>query len=254
MNENKIDHRINYILMLDTETANTIADGEHLDMSNVLVYDLGFAVIDKRGTVYESASFVNRDIFVYERELMQSAYYAEKIPQYVEDIRAGRRKMASYSEIRKAVFEVVEKYDIKVVCAHNSRFDVNAVNITQRYLTKSKYRYFLPYGLEVWDTMKMAQSVIFKQKSYREFCEKNGYLTKNNQCRKTAEVLYRYISGNNEFVESHTGLEDVMIEKEILAYCFRQHKAMEKVLYPAPLPKPIEEEDIYCFEDYLKYL
>ena len=128
MEENKIDHRINYILMLDTETANTLSgeDGK-LDMSNVLVYDLGFAVIDKRATVYESASFVNRDIFVYERELMQSAYYANKIPQYVEDIRAGRRKMASYSEIRKAVFEVVEKYDIKVVCAHNSRFDVNAI-------------------------------------------------------------------------------------------------------------------------------
>ena len=38
MEENKIDHRINYILMLDTETANTLSgeDGK-LDMSNVLV-------------------------------------------------------------------------------------------------------------------------------------------------------------------------------------------------------------------------
>ena len=39
------------------------------------------------------------------------------------------------------------------------------------------------------------------------------------------------ISGNNDFIENHTGLEDVMIEKEILAYCFRQHKDMRKGLF-----------------------
>jgi hypothetical protein len=46
-----------------------------------------------------------------------------------------------------------------------------------------------------------------------------------------AEVLYRFISGNNEFIESHTGLEDVLIEKEIFAYCVKQHKAMRRNLF-----------------------
>ena len=32
--------------------------------------------------------------------------------------------------------------------------------------------------------------------------------------KKTAEIVWRYISGNNEFEESHTGLEDVLIEAE----------------------------------------
>ena len=39
-----------------------------------------------------------------------------------------------------------------------------------------------------------------------------------------AEVLYRYISGNDSFIEKHTGLEDVMIEKEIFTKCIIQHK------------------------------
>ena len=66
----------------------------------------------------------------------------------------------------------------------------------------------------------------------RGVCEsENGYLTKNGQVRKTAEIIYRYITKDNDFTESHTGLEDVMIEKEILAHCFRQHKAMRKKLY-----------------------
>ena len=65
----------------------------------------------------------------------------------------------------------------------------------------------------------------------RNFCNKNCYLTKNGQLKFTAEILYRFISKNNDFTESHTGLEDVLIEKEILAYCFKQHKKMERRLW-----------------------
>ena len=49
-----IDKRRNYGIMLDTETANTIQDGDKLDMSNVLPYDFGWAVIDSKGNVYET--------------------------------------------------------------------------------------------------------------------------------------------------------------------------------------------------------
>ena len=56
-------------------------------------------------------------------------------------------------------------------------------------------------------------------------------MTANGRLRKTAEILWRFISGNNDFEESHTGLEDVLIEAEIMWYCFRQHKPMRKALY-----------------------
>ena len=55
-------------------------------------------------------------------------------------------------------------------------------------------------------------------------------ITKNGKVRLTAEILYRFIE-RQSFIESHTGLEDVLIEKEILAYCKRQHKKMRKKLY-----------------------
>jgi hypothetical protein len=32
-------------------------------------------------------------------------------------------------------------------------------------------------------------------------------------------------------VESHTGLEDVQIEREIVLYCYKQHKPMKKLLF-----------------------
>ena len=227
----KIDRRRHYILVVDTETANTIQDDKGLDMSNVLVYDCGWQVVDTHGTVYASASYVNRDIFVYERELMQSAYYAHKIQQYIDDIKAGRRIMADTYEIRQAMIADMEKFGITEVAAHNAFFDFRALNGTQRYVTKSRFRYWFPYGTQIWDTMRMAESVICKMPTYRKFCEENGYLTKTGKLRKTAEILWRFISKNPDFVESHTGLEDVEIEAQIMAYCFRQHKHIDKELF-----------------------
>ena len=69
-----------------------------------------------------------------------------------------------------------------------------------------------------------------KLKTHRA-AAKRFSLTKNGKVRLTAEIIYRFISKDNDFVESHTGLEDVTIETEILAYCKRQHKKMRKKLY-----------------------
>lgn len=228
----KIDHRHKFVIMLDTETANTIQNESGLDMSNTLFYDLGFQVADTHGRTYnEKYSFVNSDIFIHEAELMKSAYYAKKIPQYKADIASGKRILATTYEIRKALLDLMEKYDCHIVCAHNARFDCNSLNNTQRWTTKSKFRYFLPYGVEWWDTLKMARSVMGKMPTYKKFCEENGYTTKTGKPRFTAEICYRFITKNTDFVESHTGLEDVEIETEILRYCHRQHKAMKKKLW-----------------------
>ena len=227
----KIDRRRTYLIMGDTETCNTRMENGKLDMSDVLVYDFGFAVCDKQGRVYEKYSFIIKEIFFGMKDLMKTSYYADKLPQYYEEIRNGQRKVVSLYEARQILANVMKEYETNIFVAHNARFDDNALKVTERYITKSKYRYFLPFGTEVWDTMKMANDTICKQKTYKKFCEENGYLTKNGQVRKTAEIIYRYITKNNDFIESHTGLEDVMIEKEILAHCFRQHKTMRKKLY-----------------------
>lgn len=219
--------------MIDTETANTLTDEKgNLNMEDVLFYDVGFAIVDKYGKVYHSASYVNKDIFLYERELMHSAYYAKKIPQYFNDLRSGARTLASLYEIQRYMMEIIQKYNITTICAHNARFDANALNRTISFVTKARKRYWFPYNsIEWWDTMKMAQSVVAKMPTYIKFCQRNNYMTKTGKVKVTAEILYKFITKNPNFKESHTGLEDVMIEKEILAYCFRQHKPMKKNLW-----------------------
>lgn len=231
---NKIDRRHIYGIMLDTETANTIQEGSRLDTSSVLPYDIGFAIIDTYGRIYETHSFVNSDIFTREKELMKSAYYAKKIPQYEVDLLLGTRKLANTYTIRQFILSKIKEYDIKFVCAHNARFDYTSMNNSVRWETKSKIRYFFPRSIEWWDTLRMAREVVAKTPTYKAFCQKHGFMTKHKtpQVQVTAEVLYRYITNNPTFTESHTGLEDVLIEVEIFKYCRRKHQKMEKRLYP----------------------
>lgn len=227
----KIDRRISYKMVLDCETAPLDRTSTKVEPSNMWAYDLGWVITDKRGHVYKTRSFVIADIFLHEKEAMTSAYYASKIPQYWLDIVEGRRTLAKFYNVRQAMLDDLKEYGITEVYAHNMRFDHGALNNTQRWLSKSKYRYFFPRDLLVCDTLKMARQVVGKMPSYRSFCESNGYLTKRGQMRFTAEILYRFISGNNEFEEEHKGLDDCLIEKEILAYCYKQHRPMKRALF-----------------------
>lgn len=223
MSMTKIDRRKNYYLVVDTETAN--------GLDCPIVYDIGGVIVDKKGKIYETFSFVIYDVFKEMSDLMQTAYYADKIPMYLEQLKKGERKFVRYSTARKIVKELCDRYDVTAIVAHNMRFDYLATANTERYLTKSKHRYFFPYGIPLFDTLRMARDTICKQKLYQKFCVENGYVTKNGKPKATAEILYRYITGNNDFIEEHTGLADVLIEKEILAKCFRQHKPMNKYAF-----------------------
>lgn len=229
-----IDKRRVYGIMLDTETANTIVEENgKLEMKYVLPYDIGFAVIDTKGRVYERHSYVIRDIFLDEFSLMRSAYYSDKIPQYIEDLASGKRQLKTAYEVRKIILDLIKLYHCKFVAAHNAFFDYRACNNIQRWTTKSKYRYFFPKDIEFWDTLKMANDVLGKMPSYNKFCQKHGFMTKHKTPRPqmTAEVIYRFIKQDLTFIESHTGLEDVEIETEIFKYLMRQHKPMRKKLF-----------------------
>lgn len=209
-------------IVVDVESTNSLDDP--------LTYDIGFAVVDNFGTVYEQYSYVVADIFL-DKELMKSAYFADKIPQYWKDIKEGKRELKTFFNIRKKFKEVCEKNYIWCVLAHNARFDYRALNLTARFLTGSKVKYFFPYGIEIWDTLKMSREVLKEIDDYGEYCYTNNYLTKNLCKRYTAEIIYRWLTGNNDFEESHTGLEDTLIEKEIFKFCMKMNPEIDGILW-----------------------
>ena len=201
-----------YLLLIDVETANTTDDA--------FVYDIGGVVMDIEGNIYESFSFTIREVFNGERELMEQAFYGYKIPEYITTLRAGKRKMVDFLEARSYILDLMTRYNITTVAAYNCNFDRNALNTTLRYLTKSKYRWFFPFGTEFVCIWNMACQTICQTSEYKTFAEHNHYISNHGKnYRATAETVYAFITNNADFTEEHQGLDDVLIESKILVKC-----------------------------------
>lgn len=203
------------IMMIDTETTN--------DIDCPIVYDVGFSIFDLEGNTYAERSYVNADIFL-DKNLMQYAYFVDKVPQYWEEIKAGDRKLAKWYTITKEINALMQKYNVEILCAHNARFDYRSMHLTQRYITTSKWRWVFPFGtFEWWDTLKMARAILKDNDDYTKFCFDNNFVTKNNRVQYTAEVIYRWLTNNIDFAEKHTGLEDVKIERQIFEFLINEN-------------------------------
>lgn len=224
-----------YAINLDSETCNIIPS-QKVILHNNLTYNIGYSLVCLTDyEVVSSRSYLVNEIFFGEREKMQSCYYAKKIPQYLDGIANHKYICANFFDIINEIHHICKKYNVVSIIAHNARFDVDAINTTCAYLLGKNYVRALPQDIEIWDSLKMARSIFSKRPSYIKFCKENNYMTKHKTPRPklTAEVLYRFISQNNDFIEEHTALEDVKIEWEIIKKCYKAHKKMNKLLYAA---------------------
>ena len=212
-------------LVIDTETCNTI--------EQPMPYDIGYAICDRYGHIFLEKSFVVAEMFLDRKDLMQSAYFAEKLPQYWEDLKNGKREMKSIFNIRKQIKADLKKYSIRKVGAYNMGFDKRALNNITRYATKSFVRWFFPFGTEYFCIWNMACQVVLNSTSYIKFALQNGLETECGNILTNAECCYKFLKKNLDFKEEHTGLEDVKIEIEIMTKCFSTHKKMDKSIYSA---------------------
>jgi hypothetical protein len=208
-----------YYLVLDSETLNSI--------EQPLCYDIGYAICDRQGKIYEERSFVVAETFLDMQDVMQSAYYANKIPEYWEDIKSGKRQVKGIWSIRKQLIADMDKYNISSVYAYNMAFDKRALNNTIRYVSKSWRRWFFPFGTEFHCIWNCACELLLARKTYIDFAIKNGLESEKGNLLSSAEACYKYITKKLDFEEEHKGLEDVRIEIAILTECFRQHKKMD---------------------------
>ena len=87
----KIDKRRNYGIILDTETAGTLEEP--------LFYEIGWIITDSKGRYYKEREFINKDVFYGMYELMKTCYYHEKLPEYIDRIRAHEIEVKTTYEI-----------------------------------------------------------------------------------------------------------------------------------------------------------
>lgn len=225
-------------LVIDTETTNSI--------EQPLPYDIGYAVCDRFGHIVLERSFVVAEIFLDHKEMMKSAYFAEKIPHYWEDIKNGTREIKSIFNIRKQIKEDMKKYRIKKVGAYNMAFDKRALNNVIRYCSKSLIRWFFPFGTEFFCIWSLATQTILQQKTFFKMAEKNNWFSECGNLKTNAEITYKYITKQIDFEEEHTGFEDVKIEVAILAHCIKQHKKMKWGIDTQCWRNPTKKYKVLC--------
>ena len=191
------------IIVLDTET---------LGLFNPRVYEIGYVVATADGKVLRERDYMIKQIYE-NQELFRTAYYANKRSIYDQKLADGLAKAVYWGYAMKVLASDIERYGVAEIYAFNSRFDMNAINVTHQHLG-AKTR---PTADGILDIMNFI-APITQTEEYKSFCETNGYLTKHKtpKPQKTAEVLYRYLTNNVDFIEDHMALEDSLIELAIL--------------------------------------
>lgn len=216
----KLDKRKKYFMVLDVETTNNDMTSKFNDG---LVYDIGFGIYDQKGNTYCERSYCIKEIFE-DKNLMNSAYYKNKLPKYYEELKQGKREIKTALQTRKIIKQAIKYFNIKEVYAYNANFDNTTLNNTIRYITSSFVRWFLPYGINVCCIWHIACQVLGTQKTFQFENVRNA----NGNLKTSAERMFAYISQNEEFEEEHIGISDVRIEKEILIRCLKSHKKIDK--------------------------
>jgi hypothetical protein len=215
----KVDKRKKYQMILDVETTNNHMESKFNDG---LVYDIGFVITDKQGNIYCKRSFAIKEIFDW-KELMSTAYYFKKLPKYYEKLKKGTMEKISIWEAKKRIKKAIEYFNIKEVWAYNANFDNTTLNNTIRYLSGSKSKWFFPYSIKVCDVWHVACQILGTQKTFQWENVRNA----NNNLITNAERMFGYCE-QIDFEEEHTGLEDAIVESQILARCLRSHKSIDK--------------------------
>lgn len=210
-------------IILDTETAGSINDHNTLR-----VYDLGFVIVDGDFNIIERFSWLIRDVFFEQRELMESAYYFKKNKKYYNDLINNNIKEMKFLDAKNEFKKLCADYEVREIWAYNASFDRDALNATTKAISNGFASFFVPYGVKWCCIQHAATQLICSSRKYYTFCLSNKFVSKSGNISTTAENVFRYLTNNAEFAEDHTALSDALIETEILRKCIKKKKKFNR--------------------------
>lgn len=195
------------IMIFDTETTS---------LDKPFCYNIGYVILN----VETEEKLAARDYVVeqvwHNLPLFSSAYYADKRPIYVNRMRSRAVIMDKFGYICRQMIRDIKQYEVAHAYAYNSPFDEKVFNFNCDW-----YKCSNPFDtVQIHDIRGYAHQFIVDEK-YIAYCEEHSLFTESGNYSSTAEAVYRYISGKDDFDEEHTALSDSVIETEILFYAMR---------------------------------
>jgi len=202
----------NIFMVLDTETC---------DLSGS-VYDVGYTICDKKGAILKTYNALVKEIFTDGKRMM-GAFYAKKMfSHYAPMLDDGIVKLTDWADIVAQIRADVAEFGVSTISAYNAGFDLRVMRNTNALIGDGSP--ILGKGLKVLDIWQFACETKLSQKAYKKLARSRGWVSPKGNIKTSAEFCYRFTSGNHDFIESHTALDDAIIETQILAGCFAQKK------------------------------
>lgn len=198
-----------HIMIFDTETTS---------LEKPFCYNIGYTIFDT-----DTLTKVVRKDFVVEQVwhnamLFTTAYYADKRQIYVERMRARKARLEKFGYITQEMYRDIRDFEISHAFAYNSPFDVKVFEYNCDW-----FKCINPFDtVKVHDIRGHVHKVIAWTDEFQDYCDKVGAYTESGNYSTTAETLFRYLSGNEEFIEEHTALADSDIECDILWECVQR--------------------------------
>ena len=146
------------VAIIDTETT-----------KNNMVYDLGVAILNtSTGEVVDTMNVIVAETFG-NVAAMRTAYYANKIPQYLAAIDAGELEVLAFSECFKRFGELLAAHGVRSVWAYNMAFDYKALNRTIAELSNGFVGRFFPDDVKCYDLMSSAINLVGNTRRYQSW-------------------------------------------------------------------------------------
>lgn len=194
------------ILVFDTETTS---------LEKPFCYNIGYVIYNT-----DTAEVLVKKDFVVEQVwhnpmLFTTAYYADKRDLYVGRMRCRSCVLDKFGYITRAMYRDIKEYEVQHAFAYNSHFDVKVFEFNCDW-----FKCINPLDtVQVHDIRGHVHKKIAFSTEYQTYCDKHGLYSEAGNYSTTAEAVYRYVSGNDDFIEEHTALADAVIELGILCYC-----------------------------------
>lgn len=198
-----------------------------------LIFDIGWTICDNYGNVLAKRNFLVEEVFT-NMDLMKHAHYFSKYSQYLRMIQNGQVKMVPWITIMRQMEDDIIQYGIKRLFAYNMAFDKKAIYETARIIGKRKPYFFDYESVRFHCLWGMSCEIILLRKNFFKIAKENKWFTERGNIRTSAEICYRYISNNYDFEESHTALDDAIIETAILAKILRAKQKMSWGIISTP--------------------
>ena len=189
-----------------------------------VAFDVGWRIIDRKGKLYDSGSYVVRESFK-----LDVPFFKEKLGHYFDDAYSHLIQPANIFEVREEYNGQIKRFQDGghrvIACAYNAAFDFKYLPETIQKLSDNPNERWMQRPVELLDIWDYWGESVPLHYSANPSASGKWFST-------SAESAYRFEFMQEDFEERHIAWHDCVIESDILVKAAARKKQMPIVKSP----------------------